>query len=149
MEFLTTGEWTQGPAGQPVGDSSFRVSVLFTGMENTYAALQEVVRLASGLEAHVLVVVPLVVPYQLSLRDSPISPDFLARKLGRVLRGTGIDFGMCVCLCRDQREAWRRALTPGSLVVIGGRRRWWPTREELLTKEVGAAGHRVMFVDVA
>src|SRR5574341_597275 len=82
-----TGQEVDTPTGpRPFTDPSFRVCVLFTGMENTLAALGKAEQLASGLDAHILLIVPLVVPYQLPLAQPPVSPDFLARRLCRVVR---------------------------------------------------------------
>jgi hypothetical protein len=41
--------------------------------------------------------------------------------------------------------AW--VLGPHSLVVVGGRRRWLPTREKSLARNLRSAGHEVIFTD--
>jgi hypothetical protein len=51
-------------------------------------------------------------------------------------------------LCRDSSETLLAVLKPRSLVVIGGRRRWWPTREERLAKKLRGAGHEVIFAEL-
>lgn len=50
-------------------------------------------------------------------------------------------------VCRTVEQAIPLALSPHSLVVIGGRRSWLPTREERLRRALEAAGHFVIFVD--
>jgi hypothetical protein len=36
-------------------------------------------------------------------------------------------------------------LSTGSIVVLGGRKRWWPTREKKLARQLRRAGHEVVF----
>jgi hypothetical protein len=43
----------------------------------------------------------------------------------------------------------RALLRRGSLVVIGGRHSWWPTRPERLRRTLEAQGHIVVFVNEA
>jgi hypothetical protein len=38
-------------------------------------------------------------------------------------------------------------LDPNSLVVVGGRKRFWPTQEELLAKTLRRQGHEVIFAE--
>ena len=133
------------PKGQRASGSSFRVTVLYTGMENTLAALRKAEELASGLDAHLLLAVPLVVPYKLPLTDPPVSPEFLVHKLSGSARHS---MDICICVGRDYRQVCGRVLKTGSLVVVGGRKRWWPTQEEHLACGLAAAGHQVVYVEV-
>jgi hypothetical protein len=50
-----------------------------------------------------------------------------------------------VFLCRDRLETLSMVLKPHSLVVVGGRGRWWPTAEERLARRLRRAGHEVIF----
>jgi hypothetical protein len=56
-----------------------------------------------------------------------------------------VETNVQIYLCRDPFEALEGALSPGSLVVLGGRKRWWPTREKRLAKKLHRAGHEVFF----
>jgi len=47
-------------------------------------------------------------------------------------------------LCRDLTETIRRVLKPDSVVVIGGRKRWWPTPEQKLAAILRRDGHHVI-----
>jgi hypothetical protein len=40
-----------------------------------------------------------------------------------------------------------RTLSPNSLVVIGGRKKWWPTNEKLTARRLRKAGHKVLFIE--
>jgi alkylated DNA repair dioxygenase AlkB len=52
-----------------------------------------------------------------------------------------------ICLCRDRWEALEVLLEPRSLVVLGGRKRWWPTRESRLAQKLRRAGHEVILTE--
>jgi hypothetical protein len=49
-------------------------------------------------------------------------------------------------LCRDAWDILRRVLSPNSLVVVGGRRRWW-TREVRLERRLRGLGHHVVLAE--
>ena len=66
----------------------------------------------------------------------------------RWVAASGIGTGVRLYLCRDQTEALRSVLKPHSLVVIGGNRGWWPTREKRLARQLRRAGHEVVFAEV-
>jgi hypothetical protein len=50
-------------------------------------------------------------------------------------------------LCRDRLETLKSVLNPRSLVVMSGRKRWWPTAEKSLAKTLRRAGHEVIFTE--
>jgi hypothetical protein len=52
-----------------------------------------------------------------------------------------------IYLCRDRVDTLKAALSTRSLVVIGGRRRWWPTAEKRLARSLRSEGHEVIFTD--
>ena len=52
-----------------------------------------------------------------------------------------------IYLCRDRWQALEQALRPRSVVVIGGRKRWWPTRESRLARRLRRAGHEVILAE--
>jgi hypothetical protein len=41
-------------------------------------------------------------------------------------------------------ETIRQVLKPDSVVIVGGRKRWWPTREQKLATALRRDGHRVI-----
>jgi hypothetical protein len=50
-----------------------------------------------------------------------------------------------IFLCRDRFETLAAVLKPGSIVVVGGRKRWWPTKDETLARQLRRAGYEVLF----
>ena len=56
---------------------------------------------------------------------------------------------VCVYLCGNERQCLAQVLRPGSLVLLGGRKRWWRSAEEKLAGFLESLGHRVLFVNAA
>jgi hypothetical protein len=89
------------------------------------------------------------VPYQLPVDGpigiSPVETDaFVAR-----LEAEGLKIRVRVYVCRNQRLTVQLAFRRHSLVVLAGRRRWWPTRAERWRRWLESAGHFVVFVDTS
>ena len=123
------------------------VHVVFTSVDDTLAAVRVAARLSKAMAAPLKLVHFRPVPYALPV-DGPIgmSPIETDRFMERV-RAEDIDVRVRVFLCRSARRAIPMAFRRGSIVVIGGRRRRWPTSAERLARRLETAGHFVVFVD--
>lgn len=128
-------------------ESSLNVVVIFTSTEATIAALKRAGTMAENLGANVTLVVPQVVPYPLPLTSPPILLDFQERRFCEIASKSPIALRVRLYLCRDELETLKSVLTPHSLIVMGGRRRFWPTRESRLARKL-QAGHEVIFTEV-
>jgi hypothetical protein len=128
------------------GPSRITIFVLFTGVRKTLDALWSVGRLARDLDAHIEIIVPEIVPYPLPLDEPPVLRSFRNHRYRTIAEQAGIDTSIHVCLCREPREAVDRLLTPGSIVVIGTRHRWWPTRECRFGRWLRTKGYHVVLV---
>jgi len=42
----------------------------------------------------------------------------------------------------------RLVLKPHSLIIVGGRKRWWPTSEQRLAQALKKDGHHVIFAEL-
>jgi hypothetical protein len=137
----------QRSAGHAVRTS--QVCVVFTTLDETLTAIPVADQLARALGVPLTVVHLRAVPYPLQVDQpaghSPIETDVFAERL----RADGIDARVCVFLCRNPLHTVATALRPRSLVVIGGRRSWWPTAGERWRRTLEAQGHFVLFVDEA
>jgi hypothetical protein len=123
------------------------VSVVYTTVEDTLEAARVAADLAKGMGVPLRVVHFRTVPRQVPVdRPDGLSPietqAFLAR-----LRADGITARIRVYLCRDEMSTIGFAFRSNSIVVIGGRRSWWPTRAERWRHALEGAGHFVVFVD--
>jgi hypothetical protein len=74
---------------------------------------------------------------------SPVETDVFIERL----RAEGLDVRVNVYLCRDEHRAIAAAIKPHSLIVIGGRRSWWPRESERWRRMLEAAGHFVVSVE--
>ena len=121
------------------------IAVVFTSEKATIAAMKEAASLAHSLGARIDLVVPQVVPYPLPLEAPPVLIEFSDRRFREIASQSPVETSVQIYLCRDQAETLEKVLKPGSLVVMGGPRHWWPTREKLLARRLRKAGHEVVF----
>jgi hypothetical protein len=127
------------------------VTVIATTVEGTTSALNEARRLARDLDAHITLLKIEVVPNRFPLDKRRVSLDFtIKQQCSLVLRSSAREEDVTIrtCFCRDQAACLRSALRRRALVVIGGRRHWWLSREEMLEGTLHRLGHHVIFVDV-
>jgi hypothetical protein len=129
-------------------ESRLEISVVFTSVESTLSALKAAGVLADRLSAHITLVVPQIVPYPLPLTSPPVQPDFNDRRFRVIAGQSHVETAVRVYLCRDRMETLKAVLKPHSLIVIGGRQRWWRrTSEELLAQNLRRSGHEVIFTE--
>ena len=126
-------------------EQGLSVSVIFTNESATMSALKRAVELASQLGARIRIVVRYVVPYQLPIDRPNIEPEFRVRRLLNLSIEGVKDVQIDVRLCRDAWECLKHALSPESLVLIGGKARRF-ARERRLAHKLILAGHEVIFV---
>ncbi len=135
----------QSPIRDPQS-SSLPVAVVYTSASATVLALKRAGNLAKELDARIRVIVPQVVPYPLPLDQPAVYPERAARRFLTRIDGHSIESQIEVLLCRDAAQAIHQMVAPESLLVLGGRASWWPTREKRLAKDLRRAGHHVIFV---
>jgi hypothetical protein len=134
------------PSQREVEDSRLNISVVFTSVESTLAALKEAGSLAGSLGGRITLLVPQVVPYPLPLETPPILVEFNEKRFRVIASQVPVETTVNIYLCRDNIQTLRSVLSPRSIVVLGGRKRWWwPTREEALARNLRRAGHEVIF----
>jgi hypothetical protein len=124
------------------------VFVIFTNTAGTLAALQMADRLAKRLDARLRLLLPYEVPYTLPLTQPAVPLGFLEGQLQAVACKASIEISAHIFLCRDKGRTLRLILKPHSLVVIGGRKRWWPTQEQRLVSLLKKGGHHVVFAEM-
>lgn len=131
----------------PEAEAGINIDVVFTTVEATLAALRKAGDLASRLNARIHLVVPQVVPYPTPLASPPVLVDFNERRFHAIAGESSVETTVLVYLCRDSWKVLSTVLRPHSLVVVGGRRRWWPTGEERLARRLRRSGHEVIFTE--
>jgi hypothetical protein len=140
-------ETAERPPVFRTAEHTLGVSVVFTSIRETMAALRTAAALAGNLNARVTLLVPQIVPYPRPLDSPPIAADFSERRLSLVASGSPVETIVRILLGRDRLEMLLTTLTPHSLLVIGGRRRRWPTREKRLAARLRRAGHDVILTE--
>ena len=145
----------RGPPVQPFPRGrgpELNVHVICTNLEGANlerirAAHSLAGKLARDLGARVTLLAAQVVPYPLPLERPPVAVEFTERALLWMVSDEEVETAIEVRLCRDSEETIRQALAPESVVVMGGRRRWWPIREWLLAWKLRRDGHHVIYAD--
>jgi hypothetical protein len=146
-QFGSAGE--QGDLGSD-SNPSLPITVPYTTREGTLAALKASAVLARNLRATLGLIITEVVPFRLPLDQPGVSLEFLKRRQEALVAEAGLDGGdirLQICFCRDKKETLGRLLGASALVILGGRRRWWPTREQRLETFLARLGHQVVFID--
>ena len=128
-------------------DSKLEISVVFTSVDATLAALKEAGNLAENLGARITLIVPQIVPYPLPLSSPPVLVDFNERRLRVIASHCCVETRVSIYLCREPLETLKSVLKRGSLVVVGTRKRWWPTSEKQLAAKLRHAGYEVVVTE--
>jgi hypothetical protein len=123
------------------------VVVLFTTIPGTLEALRSAADLAHGLRARIRLLVPHVVAYPLPLDQPAVQLSVLVRRFIAISQHAEAETTIDIRLCRDPWDAIREALSAPSIVVLGGRRRWWPTREDSMARRLRSEGHHVVLTE--
>jgi len=123
------------------------VYVIFTSIDETLRAVRVARRLARAMRSGVTIVHFRPIGFGAPLEEpaglSPVETDaFKAR-----LEAEDCDARIRVCVCRDARQAIPSVLQEHSLIVIGGRRRWWPTPSDRWRRTLEGQGYLVVLVD--
>jgi hypothetical protein len=142
--------WTADAAElrvRPGADGKLDAHVIFTSHAATLAALRWVARLGNRLGTRPIVLMFYVVPYTLPLDWRAVPRGFLEGRIRALKAQTPVEFSVRIYLSRNSKESLRQVLRPGSLVVVGGKQRWWPTDEQRLAARLRKEGHQVFLVD--
>ena len=140
---------TRRPASahEEVTESRLEVAVVFTSPAATLAAIGKAGLLARPLNARISLLVPQVVPYPAPLESPPVLLDFSEQWFRDIAAQSPVPTAVHIYLCRDAAGTLQSLLAPRSLVVIGGRKRWWPTREKTMARKLRQSGHEVIFIE--
>ena len=125
------------------GDRRIELNVIFTQVPGTLRALEEAATLAKDLDARVRLLAPQVVPYPLPLNCPPVLREFSESRFLAMACAQSVETDVQIYLCRDAEELLLEKLSPHSIVIIGSRKHWWPTRETRLARKLRRKGHYV------
>lgn len=123
------------------------VVVLFTSTSRTLKALEPARSLAKTLGSPIVVLATPVIPYALQLEEPHIPFDFTIGQFTKTAEQFPEHIAVVAYRCRDRLETLKQVLPPDSPVLIGIRKRWWPTCDEQLARKLGCAGYSVTLVE--
>lgn len=145
LETVGSAATTEAPRTPAVQTDA--VSVIYTGFDETLRAARVAADLARKMNVPLRVVHFRTVPRQLEVdRPDGLSPIESEAFTSQLLE-EGISARARVFLCRDEAKTVPYAFKPHSIVVIGGRHSWLPTRVERWRHALENAGHFVVVVD--
>lgn len=123
--------------------------VIATSCTGTVSALKAAQQIADKRRARVVLLIPRVVSFTLSLDQPDEDPAAIAESYRTIVDQADVEASVRVCFCREPRDVFGRLLIDSADVVVGGQRgRWFPSREERLVRRLTADGHHVTFADV-
>jgi hypothetical protein len=122
------------------------IFVIFTDHSGTLAALRLADHLGQELDARLRLLMLHEVPYALPLTRPAVNVRFLEDQLFALVPETPVDIAAHIYLCRDKCRTVRLILKPRSIVILGGRKRWWSV-EQKLARVLKEDGHHVIFAE--
>ena len=131
----------------PAAISNLQVVIPYRAAHLTRAALRYATSLASDLNAQIRLIDVYVVPYGVPLDEPPVNPKHLTRKLRQLAQESEVPISAEVVYARDWEQGFRRALAPGSLVLMAIKRSWWQTSDKRFAARLRKLGHQVVWVE--
>jgi hypothetical protein len=130
---------------QTDGDT-LAVYVVATTLTGAQAALAAARTFAAGFETRSTLLVPQVVPYPQSVEHPADSVAFTRERFRQLAEPLAMDVLVRVCLCRSHDATLAPLLPCHGIVLIGGRCRRWPTREQRMARALARSVRHVLFV---
>jgi hypothetical protein len=121
--------------------------VIYTSANRTLKALEKASEMVKPAGGRVEVVALQVVPFQLPLNHPPVCFELVIRHFKEMAEQLPVDMTIHAYLCREPWAALKKILSPNAPIVIGVRKRWWPTSEERLARKLRRAGYHVILVE--
>jgi hypothetical protein len=137
-----------GSPGTDQGEGKLEIGVLFTSAKATLAAIDAAAALMKGLDGRLSLIAAQTVPYPLPLYQPPVSLTFNRQRLLEVAAHSPVEVSVHLCVCRSRSATLLSLLRPGSMLLIGARKTWWPTWERKLAKELRRDGLDVVLLEV-
>jgi hypothetical protein len=136
------------PRATSGSDGQLEIALLFTSPEVTVNALERIGVLLTGLNARINLIAVQTVPYTLALNSPPVSVSFNEQRLQEIASESPIETAAHLYICRCLFETLTSVLNPGSILVVGTRKRWWPTWERKLARKLESARFRILLLEV-
>jgi hypothetical protein len=129
-------------------EQPLQLVVLYNNPLLTARALAAAAEWALEFDAAVTLMAVYVLPYPSPLECQEGIRKRLERELTAVARTSPAAIRIRLVFARDREDACMGMLQCQSVVVLGAKDRWWPTREERLARKLAASGHSVALIKV-
>jgi hypothetical protein len=148
-ENQTARDWVRKPVEDlaPVVLTDLQVVIPHKTPDLTRAALKYAAGLAGDLNVRVRLIDVCVVPYRIPLNEPTVNPKYLTRRIRALAQESVLPVSAEIVYARDWEQGLRRALNPGSLVLMPIKRSWWRTTEKRLAARLRKIGHQVIWVE--
>lgn len=127
--------------------SGLPMCIVYTSMNRTLKALEKILEFANPIRTSIEIVAVHTVPFMLSLDEPPVPFKFIIRSLEKLVARFPEQTRISAYLCRDSLEALKRVLDHHCPVVMGIKKRWWPTRDQRLARKLRRAGYNVIIIE--
>ncbi len=125
------------------------ISVIYTNIEGTLAALDAAIRLSRGLEAEIVLIVAEEIAPCYRLDHPPKATAFFQNVCKAILAELQLDenaIPLQIYFCRRQIKCLETALRPRSIVILGTRHHLWRRKESKLARTLKTFGHDALLV---
>jgi len=139
--WIDPGNLKTGTAGAEI-----EIVVPYTDWALAESVLQRAAVLAAGLKAAIRLVAVHAVPYPLPFPGPVAEHAYLVERLTDLAKRCPVPVDPLVVLARYPDDGFRHVLKPASIVLIGSRKRLWPTREKKLARSLARDGHQVVLL---
>ena len=129
-------------------EDEIEIVIPYVEPEVTLAVLQRAASLTTGLQARIKLVAVHTISYSHNGDCSTATHAFLVSQLMELSGACKLPVTAQVVLARSREDGLRYALTAGSTVLVGSRKRLWQTGEERLAQALAIEGHKVALVHV-
>jgi len=118
-----------------------KIYVVFTNIHDASQALKSAAVWADRLNFGIDLIVPWVVPYPLPPSNPTASIEFILNQIRWTTVSNDVPVEAHVYLCRDRLQILIEVLPARSVVVIGGKRTWWPSASVRLARQLRSRGY--------
>lgn len=125
------------------------IVVPYTEWSLTQAVLERAQGLTAGLNAKVMLVAIHTVPYPADFECQAAVHSYLVEQLVDLASQCPLAVEPQVVLARSRTEGFRHVLSDRSMVLLGTRKHWWRTQEEVLARALVRDGYNVALVYIA
>ena len=134
---------------EPVTDSAvMQFVVVHSQPAITAAVLRRAADLVAGLNASVLLVAVHTVPFPAEFSSALASHAHLVGEMADLASECALPVTPHVVMARWRDEGLRFLLREESTVLVGSKKRSWPTQEEQLARVLAKDGHKVILLHV-